>query len=115
MLDEQQRQQVRARIDQELRRLVSEIESLKIHTRPISPDPAIGRLSRLEAMNEKSINEAALRSAQALEGRLRATLPRIAREDFGLCEECDALIPLARLLSMPDARLCVPCRERSES
>ena len=115
MLDDEQRAQVRVRIDQELIRLASEIASLKDLTRPIAPDRAIGRLSRLEAISEKSINEATLRSAQALEGRLRAALPRIAEEDFGRCIDCDDPIPLARLLSLPDARMCVACRERSES
>lgn len=115
MLDHGQRQQIRARIETELERLGPEIESLKELTRPVSPDRAIGRLSRLEAINEKSINEASLRSAQALQQRLRAALPRLEHEDFGFCAQCDEPIPLARLLSLPDTRICVSCRERAES
>lgn len=115
MLDEEERARIRSRIEHELERLESEIQTLEMLTVPVPPDRAIGRLSRLEAINEKSINEATLRSARALQRRLRAALPRLQEEDFGLCSECDAPIPLARLLSMPDARMCVACRERSES
>lgn len=115
MLDEEERARIRARIEHELMRLESEIQTLEILTAPVPPDRAIGRLSRLEAINEKSINEATLRSARALQRRLRAALPRVGEEEFGQCSECEASIPLARLLSMPDARMCVTCRERAES
>lgn len=115
MLDTSQRRQVRERIDAELVRLTGEIESLRSLTQPVSPDRAIGRLSRLEAMNERSMNEAALVAAQGLRRRLEATLLRIDEDEFGTCSDCGDVIPLARLLSIPDSRLCVPCRESRES
>ena len=31
------------------------------------------------------------------------------------CEECDALIPLARRKAMPGVRLCVPCQEAHDA
>jgi DnaK suppressor protein len=115
MLDAGQRRQVGERIEADLVRLAGEIDTLRTLTAPVSPDRAIGRLSRLEAMNEKSMNEAALAAALALQRRLRGARGRLEHEDFGLCSECDEPIPLARLLSIPDARMCVACRELSES
>ncbi len=41
------------------------ITDYKELTRPISPDDAIGRISRMDAINNKSVNEAALRKAEA--------------------------------------------------
>ena len=42
----------------------TDIENLKELVKPISPDNAIGRLSRMEALNEKSVNQANLDKAQ---------------------------------------------------
>jgi DnaK suppressor protein len=33
---------------------------------------------------------------------------------YGLCNECDDPIPLARLEAIPFATTCVPCQEKSE-
>ncbi len=44
--------------------LKEDIISYKQLTRPIAPDNAIGRLTRMEAISSKSINEAALSRAK---------------------------------------------------
>lgn len=46
--------------------------------------------------------------------RLSAALDRLARGDYGRCEECDAPIARARLQAIPDAARCVRCQERRE-
>jgi DnaK suppressor protein len=114
-LSDAQREALGRHLREELEALEGEIASLVQFTAPVAPDSAIGRLSRMEAMNEKSVNEAALRSARAREARIRAALPRLADEDFGLCERCDDSIPFARLKSMPGTRLCVSCAEKAEA
>jgi len=111
LLSEPQRDALREFMDAELIALRSEIANLEVMTRPISPDNAIGRLSRLEAMNEKSVNEVALRSARERVTRIEVALRRVDDEEFGLCAECAQMIPFARLKSMPGTRLCVDCTE----
>lgn len=106
---------LRALMLRELDALDAEVLALQGMTRPVSPDRAIGRLSRLEAMNEKSVNEAALRSARARAARIRAALPRLGEDDFGSCARCGEVIPFARLKSMPGTRLCVRCTEQGEA
>lgn len=105
---------LRAHMLEELSALETEIDALQGMTRPVAPDPAIGRLSRMEAMSEKGVNEAALRSARARAARIRAALPRLEQPDFDLCVRCDEAIPFARLESMPGTRLCVRCTEQGE-
>ena len=110
-LNQQQRDELREFMSDELISLKSEIANLEIMTQPVSPDNAIGRLSRLEAMNEKSVNEVALRSARERVTRIGLALKRVDDEEFGLCAECAEIIPFARLKSMPGTRLCVKCTE----
>ena len=111
VLTQRQRDELRQFMNDELVSLKSEIANLEIMTRPVSPDSAIGRLSRLEAMNEKSVNEVALRSARERVTRIGVAVQRVDDDEFGLCAECAGIIPFARLKSMPGARLCVKCTE----
>lgn len=101
--------QVRAKIKEEIARLDGDIQRLREVSKPVAPDNAIGRLSRMDAINSKSINEANLRSAQERLVNLKKTLLRIDHEDFGCCIECDESIPLLRLLAIPENALCVAC------
>jgi len=51
-----------------------------------------------------------VRALQAME----AAATRLDSPDFGLCDDCGANIPAARLLANPMATSCVACQERHE-
>jgi len=91
--------------------LEEDIKSFKKLTRPISPDNAIGRLTRMEAINSKSINEAALQKSKQTLVKLKSALTKIKNPEFGLCRECEEPIPFARLKIMPETDVCVQCAE----
>jgi DnaK suppressor protein len=42
--------------------------------------------------------------------RLRDALLRVSAGEYGVCAECGAAIPTARLLAVPDATTCVACQ-----
>ena len=86
-----------------------EIEQLKELTKPISPENAIGRISRMDAINNKSVNEAALRTAEGKFSKLQQALEKIDEPTFGICIRCKQPIPEARLLLMPESTKCVNC------
>ena len=87
---------------------ISRLEEL---TQPIAPDNAIGRLSRMEALNSKSVNEAALDSAVARLGRLEQALAKADSEDFGICQKCNKPIQVRRLMVVTESTLCVACEK----
>lgn len=95
-----------------LAELKGKIAELKELTKPISPENAIGRVSRMDAINNKSVNEAALRQAEIKWKRLNYSLTRIDEPDFGACARCGNSIPLGRLMLMPESTRCVHCAER---
>jgi DnaK suppressor protein len=43
---------------------------------------------------------------------IEAALERIEDGDYGLCEECETLIPKARLNALPHTPFCVKCAEK---
>jgi DnaK suppressor protein len=113
-MNQDQKKELIATIEKEITSLESEIESFKKLARPVSPDNAIGRLTRMEAINSKSINEAALTKAKNRLTRLRLAQSMIDDPDFGLCSHCDEPIPFARLKIVPDSGLCVRCAEEAQ-
>lgn len=47
--------------------------------------------------------------------QIERALERIERGTYGTCARCGTTIPEARLEAMPEAELCVSCKEREES
>lgn len=85
------------------------IDQLKELTKPIAPENAIGRISRMDAINNKSVNEASLSSLEDKVKKIELALQRVNDAGFGVCRKCQQAIPEGRLLLMPGATLCVSC------
>lgn len=111
-MNQEQREQLRQGILSEIDNLKHSIPQLEESSKPVPPDNAYGRLSRMEAINSKSISEAGLRSARSRLSRLDNALGRVDDEDFGICLNCDRPIPIGRVLLVPESTFCVECAER---
>ena len=109
----EQKQILREKIQDQIENLKNNIVSLEKATRPISPDNAIGRISRMEAISAKSVNEKALANAKARMAGLLRALDNLDDPDFGLCVICNEEIPLGRIMLMPEATTCVKCAQNS--
>jgi DnaK suppressor protein len=96
-------------IKEKLETLKADIIMLKDLTQPISPDCAIGRVSRMDAINNKSVNEAALRKKERQYTALKDALKNINSDDFGKCIKCGQAIPIGRIMIMPESKKCVNC------
>jgi DnaK suppressor protein len=74
-----------------------------------------GRANRASLVPKQSAQlKALLREATAARRALSDTeeaLARLSDGDFGLCEQCSALIPAIRLLAEPETRYCADCVE----
>ena len=63
----------------------SRILDLEELTKPISPDKGLGRLTRLEALQDKNVNQAALERLKDEQIRLQNALANILLPSFGVC------------------------------
>ena len=95
---------IRKRVDLEER--IAEYREL---TKPIPPSEAIGRVSRMDAINNRSVNEAALRQLEKELDQLDKAMDRMRDEKYGKCIGCGEEIPAGRLMLMPSAMRCVRC------
>ena len=112
-MENHQRADLKKKIEEKIQSTKEAIANYKVLTKPVSPDNAIGRLTRMEAINSKSINEAALTKAEETLSQLERAMNQLDDPDFGICRECGEPIPAARLLIMPETERCVPCAENA--
>lgn len=94
---------------QEISKTQKIIEEYKELTKPIAPDVAIGRISRMDAINNKSVTEASLRQAEEKLKNLDRVFSQLGTPDFGLCLKCKREIPIGRILLRPESLYCVNC------
>lgn len=108
-MDNKDREKIRGILKQHIEQTEESIGELKEVTRPVAPDESIGRLSRMDAINNKSVNEEALRKAENRLKKLKRALEDIDKPEFGYCIRCGEAIPVGRLDIMPESKRCVKC------
>lgn len=93
----------------DLRASLAQADSTK---ESITPDNAIGRLTRMEAIQAQSMTAEGRRRQEARLRQVELALERIERGQYGTCVRCGAEIPAGRLEIMPESRLCMTCAAR---
>lgn len=111
-MTQEEKGNLRERINKEITKIEAAIVPLLDATKPISPENSIGRVSRMDAINNKGVAEAALRSAKTKLSKLQIALTKIDNVDFGNCSRCKNPIRPARLMYMPESTKCVRCADR---
>ncbi|WP_311197280.1 TraR/DksA family transcriptional regulator [Aliiroseovarius crassostreae] len=71
--------------------------------------PAVGRLSRRDALQNQAMAQAQAAQRHAQRQRIHAALERIEDGAFGFCEDCGEDIPNGRLELDPCVTRCVSC------
>ncbi|MCF8222784.1 MAG: TraR/DksA C4-type zinc finger protein [Bacteroidales bacterium] len=100
-------------IKKEMVKLQRKIEELKEFTQPVEPDSAIGRISRMDAINNKSIYDASIQNSRNRLAQLENILKMKNDDSFGVCIKCHNDIPTERLKIRPEIRLCAGCLEHA--
>jgi len=111
-MTKEDREKLRETITTKVAGLKEELLELKELTRPEAPDCAVGRVSRMDAINNRSVNEAAMRKKQLKLSKLEEALEKIDSPDFGKCTRCGQEIPWGRIAIMPESTLCIRCASR---
>jgi len=81
--------------------------------KPVELDQqAVGRLSRMDAMQQQAMALESERRRALQLGRVEAALKRLGAESFGYCALCDEEIGEKRLALDPAIPTCVKCAGR---
>ena len=97
-------------LERELARLHRSMPTTGEAARPVELDQtAIGRLSRMDALQHQHLTRDLHAREQIREGEILDALRRVAEGSYGRCASCGNTIPYGRLLVMPEARTCAGC------
>ena len=100
---------LKVKIEEEMAKAQLQVEALEVQTQPISPENAIGRISRMDAINNKGVAEASLRNLQLKLSKLEIALSKLDNKDFGIYIRCKQPIAEGRLMLMPESNRCINC------
>ncbi len=92
--------------------LVTQIEQRRDASAAVELDQTkVGRLSRMDALQQQAMSQASdQRAAQQLV-RIRAAMTRLSEGRFGRCLSCSSPMLPARLEADPCAVLCMDCQQ----
>ncbi len=83
--------------------------------RPVTLDQSsVGRLSRMDAMQQQAMAQASQRSLKKRLQQCRAALEALERNEYGDCRMCDEPIGYRRLSAYPEAPLCLECQRHAD-
>lgn len=97
------------------RSLREAVDASRAAAGPVDLDQPIGRVSRVDAIQQQKMVEAGREAARARLGQVEAALRRIEDGEYGDCLACGESIGSRRLSARPEAPLCLECQERRET
>lgn len=110
-LTELQRAELEARLSALREELKALLASTREGTRPVALDEPIGRLTRMDAIQQQSMSAANRRQTDL---RLRQVVQAIGmtqRGEYGQCRRCEDSIGYARLSARPESPYCLDCQD----
>ncbi len=110
-MTEEERKSLGRLIEAEIEELKKNIVGMEESVKPVSPDNAIGRLSRMDAIAGRMVCEATLGSLKSRFSKLQYLARRIDHPEFGICTMCGDPIPVRRLMVIPESSRCVHCAD----
>lgn len=98
----------------QLHKIISELDTIdtaaaKSRAAVVLDQTSVGRLSRMDAMQQQAMANATSQMRQAEITRAKAALHRIDEGEFGYCVECGEDIALKRLDHNPAVATCITC------
>jgi DnaK suppressor protein len=104
------------RLEERLKDIIEGQENKKTGTAPIELDQArIGRLSRMDAIQQQAISKAASRLIDVERQRIQSALARMRADEYGYCIVCEEDIAEGRLQFDPSVLICITCAEEKEA
>jgi len=110
--------QQRAELAEDLEALVVElravVENAREGSRPPDLDQPIGRVSRIDAIQQQRMVQAGRQAAQRRLALAEGARRRLEEGEYGECAGCGEDIGFARLKARPETPFCVSCQGHRE-
>ena len=83
--------------------------------KPVDLDQPIGRVSRIDLIQQQRMIEAGRQAAKVRSQQVAAALRRMDDGDYGLCLGCGDEIEARRLAARPESPFCLACQAKREA
>jgi DnaK suppressor protein len=110
-LTDEDRHAIQAKLEKQLEDARAQLEDLRGSIAPVSLDLSIGRLSRVDAMQQQQMASATRRRVEVELRQISAALRRLQGATYGECALCGGDIGRRRLLARPATPFCRHCEE----
>lgn len=115
MRDDLNLKELQQRLEARLATLQAGREAQRKEGAPVELDQTkVGRLSRMDAMQQQAMAQASARRAELELQRIRTALGRLQAGDYGYCVSCDEEIAEGRLQVDPATLICIDCARAAE-
>ena len=110
-----QRDELRSDLEGLVGELEAALEGSAEAARPVELDqPAVGRVSRIDAIQQQKMLEANRHSQRARLQLVRQALRRMDDDEYGECRDCGESVGHARLKARPESLFCLRCQKGRE-
>lgn len=105
----------RKRLNELKDQIETTLSQSKEAARPVELDQqAVGRLSRIDAIQQQKMVEANRRRQSLRLKQIKAALVAMESGDYGVCRRCEESIAWPRLQAQPECFICLDCQESLE-
>lgn len=95
--------------------LTGAVAADEVASQPVALDQsAVGRLSRMDAMQVQEVAKANLRSHKRRLIQVDLALEHIADDEYGICRRCEDPVGYPRLKARPETPFCLECQGEIE-
>jgi len=106
----------KALLEQRTTELDRLLEGHEVRAQSVELDQSkVGRLSRMDALQQQAMTDAIRSRAMHERTRLRMALKRWHEGEYGWCAQCGETIAAGRLEFDPATPLCIDCASEAES
>lgn len=108
----EEKKELKEGIEQRIFDIESNMSSLEETSKPVAPDNALGRLTRMDAMQIQKVQKVSLETARSNILKLQDGLKKLDEGTFGQCYYCKGAIGFERLKALPESNMCIKCAEK---
>ena len=114
-LTPEQREELHQDLERDRLRLEEHLRVTKEGSQPVQLGTPIGRLSRMDAIQQQQMTKAGRATLDIKLRQVRASLEAWRKGDYGYCRSCHEPIGFSRLKALPEAPFCLHCQDNREA
>ncbi|QOP45520.1 TraR/DksA family transcriptional regulator [Sulfurimonas paralvinellae] len=108
-MKQEQKEELKKIIQNEIEDLTQEIASLQKELKPIKKDCSLDSIDHKILKQDQNITIQRYETAQRRLNRLKAAYLKVDTDEYGVCIECEDDINIERLKLIPESEYCVAC------